>query len=234
MIGSVAASCPAPYASSRPFQGIGASIATNIMAKQAQSSSQLSVPQKTIQPICVQLSRTAVIQAMIRSICAVVSPRGRSRQRDRHAQHARHHRVQRALVDEERADADHDHERADEHGHQVERGALVGREAQAEDGHQRQADRGRDERAGQGPDGERVVGAEAAEPAEAVDRGDGVPDGQRVRDRLRRERQLEQRPPRAARRCPALSSSYCMAAKHDVRGDLGHDGRRAPTTSRTS
>ena len=47
------------------------------MAKQAQSSSQLSVPQKTIQPIWVQLSRTAVIQAMIRSICAVVSPRGR-------------------------------------------------------------------------------------------------------------------------------------------------------------
>ena len=49
----------------------------NIMAKQAQSSSQLSVPQATMRPIWVQLSRTAVIQAMIRSICAVVSPRGR-------------------------------------------------------------------------------------------------------------------------------------------------------------
>ncbi len=47
------------------------------MAKQAQSSSQLTVPQKTIRPIWVQLRRTAVIQAMIRSICAVVSPRGR-------------------------------------------------------------------------------------------------------------------------------------------------------------
>ena len=35
------------------------------------------VPHVMIQPIWVQLSRTAVIQAMIRSICAVVSPRGR-------------------------------------------------------------------------------------------------------------------------------------------------------------
>ena len=47
------------------------------MAKQAQSSSQLSVPQVMIHPIWLQLSRTAVIQAMTLSIRATVSPRGR-------------------------------------------------------------------------------------------------------------------------------------------------------------
>ena len=77
MIGSVAASCPAPYASSRPFHGIGASMALNIMAKHAQSSSQLTVPQATMRPIWVHPRRTAVIQSMIRSTCAAVSPRGR-------------------------------------------------------------------------------------------------------------------------------------------------------------
>ena len=47
------------------------------MAKQAQSSSQLSVPQVMMRPIWVQLRRTAVIQAMTLSIRATVSPRGR-------------------------------------------------------------------------------------------------------------------------------------------------------------
>ena len=47
------------------------------MAKQAQSSSQLSVPQVMMRPISVQLRRTAVIQAVMRSIRATVSPRGR-------------------------------------------------------------------------------------------------------------------------------------------------------------
>ena len=47
------------------------------MAKQAQSSSQFSVPQAMIRPIWVQLRRTAVIQAVMRSIRTTVSPRGR-------------------------------------------------------------------------------------------------------------------------------------------------------------
>ena len=75
--GKLAASWPAPYASSRPFHGMGAWMARNIMAKQAQSASQFSVPQLTMRPICDQRSRTAVIQAMIDAICWAVSPRGR-------------------------------------------------------------------------------------------------------------------------------------------------------------
>ena len=122
---------------------------------------------------------------------------------------------------------EHDHERPDEHRHQVERGALVGRNRQAEDGHQRQADRGRDQRAGQGPDGERVVGPEAPEPAEAVDRRDGVPDGQRVRDRLRREGQLEQRPA-GGRRWPGPEQLVLHGGEGCVRADLGQDGRDHP------
>ena len=47
------------------------------MAKQAQSSSQLSVPHAMIRPIWLQLRRTAVIQAITLSIRATVSPRGR-------------------------------------------------------------------------------------------------------------------------------------------------------------
>ena len=47
------------------------------MAKQAQSRVQLRAPQVMMRPLWVQLRRTAVIQAVIRSIRATVSPRGR-------------------------------------------------------------------------------------------------------------------------------------------------------------
>ena len=46
------------------------------MAKHAESSSQLMVPQAMMRPIWVQLRRTAVIQAVTRSIRATVSPSG--------------------------------------------------------------------------------------------------------------------------------------------------------------
>ena len=182
------------------------------MAKQAQSSSQLTVPQVMMRPIWPQLRRTAVIQAVI----AVdqdhgVAP-GPPGDGDRQLQGAGQHGVERALVDEERPDAEHDDEGADQHGHEVEAGALLGGDAQTEDGEQRQAHRRGDQRPGERPHGQRVVGAEAAEPAEPVDRRDRVADGQRVGDGLRRERQLDQRRP-GARRCPALRSSNCMAAK---------------------
>ena len=52
-------------------------MATNIMAKHAQSSSQLTVPHVRMRPIWVHPRRTAVIQSMIRSTCAAESPRGR-------------------------------------------------------------------------------------------------------------------------------------------------------------
>ena len=52
-------------------------MATNIMAKQAQSSSELTAPQVTKRPIWPELRRTAVIQVMAWSICSVVSPWGR-------------------------------------------------------------------------------------------------------------------------------------------------------------
>ncbi len=113
---------------------------------------------------------------------------------------------------------------ADEHRHQVERGAFVGRDRQAEDGHQRQAHRGRDQRAGQGPDGQRVVGAEAPEPAEAVDRRHGVPDGQRVGDRLRRERQLDQR----ARRGPQVARPEQLVLHGGEGGRRSRSRRRSP------
>ena len=77
------------------------------------------------------------------------------------------------------------------------------------------------------PDGQGVVGAETTEPAEAVHRGEGVADGQRVGDGLRRERQFEQGVPGGAQ-VARREQLELHGREAVVRADLDRHRRRHP------
>ena len=197
------------------------------MAKQAQSSSQLRAPQVMIRPTWPEVETDGAHPGgdpLDQGHGVAAGPPD-----DGHGelQGPGDHRVERALVDEEGPDAQRDDKGADEHGHEVQGGTHLGRHAQPEDGDERQAHDRSDQRPGERPHGQCVVGAEATEPAEAVDRRHRVADGQRVGDGLRRERHLDQGRPRCAQ-VPRLEELELHGRKAQIRPDLGHHRRPHP------
>ncbi len=77
MIGRLAASCPAPYASRSPRQGTETPTAVKAHARQAQSNTQLDRPQPNTPMARRQPNRTTVNCSTIRSTSAPISPWGR-------------------------------------------------------------------------------------------------------------------------------------------------------------
>ena len=197
------------------------------MAKQAQSSSQFSVPHMTMRPIWVHDSRTAVIHAMIGPICSCVSPRGRpvtrptsaGRPDTTSAAAARRRRATRCASAKAKTPMSTGTRSSDAP-------SLVARPSPMTATSDRLTKDG-DERSRQRPHGQRVVGAEAAEPAEPVHRRQRVPDRQRVGQRLRAEGQFEQRPPRRAE-VAGPEELALHEGEARVGEDLGGEGRRHP------